>query len=241
MTTTQPDPTPTRPADVTAVRVDEITTLQVADVDRAEAFYERLGRRPDIDVEPTAGMRRVRFTPPGAQAPIELTRDAAAMEPGPPHGLFLVVDDIEAARDELIGRGIDVSEIWHIEPGEGRAAGLDPERRSFFSRASFADRDGNTWVLEEMTGRLPGRAEIRHSGALARLLFETARRHGEFGAAASPFDWWDWYAAYLGAREQGSIEEEAAAAAGRSMTAVKHVVLAAHHAAPGALAPGVAA
>jgi hypothetical protein len=139
----------------------------------------------------------------------------------------LDVDDIEAARDELIRRGVEVGEIWHLEPGEGRAPGLDPQRRSYFSRASFADPDGNTWVLEEITERLPGRAEMRHSGALARLLFETGKRHGVFDAGSTPHDWWDWYAAYMDAREQGSIQEAAAEAAGRYMAAVRHVASAA--------------
>jgi len=77
--------------------------------------------------------------------------------PGPLKGLFLVVDDIQVARDQLIERGVEVEEIWHIEPGKGQVAGLDPQRRSYFSRATFADPDGNTWVLQEITERLPGR------------------------------------------------------------------------------------
>jgi hypothetical protein len=139
---------------------------------------------------------------------------------------ILDVDDIEAARDDLIQRGVAVSEIWHVEPGQGRAPGLDPERRSYLSRASFANSDGNTWILEEVTKRLPGRADVRHSGALARLLFETARRHGAFAGVTPEADWWDWYAAYMDARAQGSIQEEAAEAAGRWMAAVKHVAVA---------------
>jgi hypothetical protein len=148
------------------------------------------------------------------------------MTPVPLPDLFLVVDDIDAARDDLIRRGVEVSDIWHIEPGQGRAAGLDPQRRSYFSRASFADPDGNTWVLQEITQRLPGRVEMRDTGALAQLLFEAAKRHGAFEAVATPHDWWDWYAAYMGAREQGNTQEEAAEAAGRYMAAVKHVAVA---------------
>jgi hypothetical protein len=147
----------------------------------------------------------------------------------------LEVDDLRAARDELIRRGVDVSDIWHIEPGAGRVPGLDPQRRSYLSRASFADPEGNPWVLEEITERLPGRVEMHDSGALARLLFEAAKRHGAFGAVAQPHDWWDWYAAYMDAREQGSIAEEAAKAAGRYMAAVKHVAVA------GTLAPALTA
>jgi catechol 2,3-dioxygenase-like lactoylglutathione lyase family enzyme len=136
------------------------------------------------------------------------------------------VDDIEAARAELIRRGVDVSEIWHLEPGEGRVPGLDPQRRSYFSRASFADPDGNTWTLQEVTPRLPGRVEMRRTGALPRLLFETARRHGAFGADVPAHDWWDWYDAYADAREHGSIAEKAAEVAGRYLAAVKHVAVA---------------
>jgi hypothetical protein len=140
-----------------------------------------------------------------------------------PDTTYMVVDDIVAARDELIGRGVAVGDIWHLEPGTGRAPGLDPERRSYFSRASFADPDGNTGVLEEVTQRLPGRVEMRKSGALARLLFEAAKRHGAFEAG----DWWDWYAAFIDARLNGSTPEEAAKVVGRSMAGVRHVSFAA--------------
>ena len=138
---------------------------------------------------------------------------------------FLIVDDIEAARAELIGRGVEVSEIWHLEPGTGRVPGPDPQRRSYFSRAAFTDPDGARCVMQEITPRLPGRAEMRDSGALAQLLYETARRHGAFEAVATPHDWWDWYAVYMEAREQGSTQEEAAEAAGHYMAAVKNVVV----------------
>ena len=157
----------------------EVTTLPVADVDRAKAFYQRLGWRLDIDFKPTPDTRGVQFTPPGSQASIQFGQGTTTMTPGPLQGLFLVVDDIDAARDELIGRGVDVSEIWHIEPGKGRVPGLDPQRRSYFSRASFADPDGNTWVLQEITRAPPRPRRDADSGALAQLLFETARRHGE--------------------------------------------------------------
>ena len=135
----------------------EVTTLPVADVDRAKAFYLRLGWRLDIDFEPAPGTRGVQLTPPGSPASIQFGKGAAPRAPGPLQGLFLVVEDIEAAREDLIGRGVEVGEIWHLEPGKGPVPGLDPERRSYFSRASFADPDGNTWVLQEITERLPGR------------------------------------------------------------------------------------
>src|SRR5690242_18675122 len=157
----------------------EVTTLPVADVDRAKAFYERLGWRLDIDFKPTPDTRGVQLTPPGSPASIQFGQGTNTMKPGSLQGLFLVVDDIEAARADLIARGVEVSEIWHIEPGKGRAPGVDPQRRSYFSRASFTDPDGNTWTLQEITERLPGRVEKHDSGALAQLLFETARRHGQ--------------------------------------------------------------
>jgi catechol 2,3-dioxygenase-like lactoylglutathione lyase family enzyme len=228
MTITQQDTTTAPQAsEFTALAAKfEVTTLPVADVDRAKAFYERLGWRLDIDFKPTPDTRGVQLTPPGSHASIQFGEGTTTMTPGSIQGLFLVVDDIEAARADLISRGADVSDIWHIEPGKGREPGLDPQRRSYFSRASFADPDGNTWVLQEITERLPGRVEMHDSGALAQLLFETAKRHGAFEAVAPPHDWWDWYGAYMDAREQGSSAEEAAKAAGRYMADVKHVVVA---------------
>jgi catechol 2,3-dioxygenase-like lactoylglutathione lyase family enzyme len=227
MSTTQTSTTPaTQASDVTAVPTRlEVTTLPVSDVDRAKAFYQRLGWRLDIDFEPAPGVRGVQFTPPGSPASIQFGENTNSMKPGSLEGLFLVVDDIEAARDDLISRGVDVSEIWYIEPGKGRVPGLDPQRRSYFSRATFADPDGNTWVLQEITERLPGRVEMRDPATLAQLLLETAKRHGSFEAVAPPHGWWDWYAAYMDAREQGRTPDEASAAADRYMADVKHVVV----------------
>lgn len=135
----------------------EVTTLPVADVDRAKQFYQRLGWRLDIDFKPTPDTRGVQFTPPGSPASIQFGQGTTTMTPGSLQGMLLVVDDIEAACEQLIGRGVEVSEIWHTEPGKGKVPGIDPERRSYFSRASFADPDGNTWQLQEITERLPGR------------------------------------------------------------------------------------
>jgi catechol 2,3-dioxygenase-like lactoylglutathione lyase family enzyme len=159
MSTTQTNATAaTDGSDVTTIPMKfEVTTLPVADVDRTKAFYQRLGWRLDIDFEPAPGIRGVQLTPPGSPASIQFGENTNSMTPGSLEGLFLVVDDIEAARDELIERGVDVGEIFHIDPGKGPVQGLDPERRSYFSRASFADPDGNRWVLQEITERLPGR------------------------------------------------------------------------------------
>jgi catechol 2,3-dioxygenase-like lactoylglutathione lyase family enzyme len=151
----QPAP---EPSEVSAVPMRfEVTTLPVADVDRAKAFYQRLGWRFDIDFKPTPDTRGVQFTPPGSPASVQFGEGTTTMTPGSLQGLLLIVDDIEAAREELIGRGVDVSEIWHTEPGKGKAPGIDPERRSYLSRASFTDPDGNSWQLQEVTERLPGR------------------------------------------------------------------------------------
>jgi catechol 2,3-dioxygenase-like lactoylglutathione lyase family enzyme len=134
----------------------EVTTLPVADADRAKAFYQRLGWRLDIDFKPTPTTRGVQFTPPGSPASIQFGEGTTTMA-GPLQRLLLISPDIEAAREDLVGRGVAVSEIWHTDPGKGTAPGVDPERRSYFSWASFQDPDGNEWLLQEVTERLPGR------------------------------------------------------------------------------------
>ena len=134
----------------------EVTTLPVDDVDRAKAFYLSLGWRLDIDYSPAPGRRGVQITPPGSPASIQFGEGTTTMTERLQR-LMLVVEDIEAAREDLIGRGAEVSEIWHTEPGKGQVAGIDRQRRSYFSWASFADPDGNQWLLQEVTERLPGR------------------------------------------------------------------------------------
>ena len=135
----------------------EVTAIPVADVDRAKAFYQRLGWRLDIDFKPSPTSRGVQFTPPGSSASIQFGEGTNSMVPGSLEGLLLVVDDIEVAREELVSRGVEVSEIWHLEPGKGVAPGVHPQRLSYFSRASFEDPDGNRWQLQEVTERVPGR------------------------------------------------------------------------------------
>jgi catechol 2,3-dioxygenase-like lactoylglutathione lyase family enzyme len=134
----------------------EVTTLPVADVDRAKAFYEGLGWRLDIDFKPDEHTRSVQFTPPGSPASIQFGQGRTTMTESL-QGLFLIVEDIDAARDDLISHGADVSEVFHNEPGKGQVPGPDPQRRSYLSFASFADPDGNRWLLQEITERLPGR------------------------------------------------------------------------------------
>jgi catechol 2,3-dioxygenase-like lactoylglutathione lyase family enzyme len=157
MSTTHPSTTPTEARGASTVPLRfEVTALPVADVDRAKAFYQSLGWRLDIDFKPTKDTRGVQFTPPGSAASIHFGEGLTTMTE-PLQGLLLVVDDIDVARDELIGRGVDVSEVWHLDPEQGPVPGPDPERRSYFNRASFADPDGNAWQLQEVTERLPGR------------------------------------------------------------------------------------
>ena len=134
----------------------EVMKLPITDFDRAKAFYQRLGWRFDIEFKPDGQHRATQFTPPGSPASIQFTEAPSAMT-GPVEGMILAVDDIDAARDELIGRGVEVSEVWHVEPGKGKVPGRDPEGRSYFSRATFSDPDGNAWDLQEITERLPGR------------------------------------------------------------------------------------
>jgi catechol 2,3-dioxygenase-like lactoylglutathione lyase family enzyme len=135
----------------------EVTTLPVADVDRAKAFYQGLGWRLDIDFRPGEGVRGVQLTPPGSPASIQFGEGITTMEPGSLEGMFLVVDDIDKAREDLISRGVDVGEVWHLDLEKGPAPGHDPEGRTYANRASFADPDGNSWVLQQITERFPGR------------------------------------------------------------------------------------
>jgi len=203
----------------------EVTVLPVSDVDRAKAFYERLGWRLDADLPIDEHYRVVQFTPPGSPASMQFGTGLTAMAPGSAEGLYLIVEDIQAAREELIGHGAEVSEIWHGRGlgSEGHLPGPDPERSSYRSFASFGDPDGNRWLLQEITTRLPGRVTL-DVAALAELLRETAEHHDRFEKAAPAHDWWDWYAPYLRAREQGSTPEQAEAAADLYMKDTRGVV-----------------
>jgi catechol 2,3-dioxygenase-like lactoylglutathione lyase family enzyme len=205
----------------------EVVVLPVADVDRAKAFYGALGWRLDADFPVAPDYRIVQFTPPNSPASIQFGVGLTTAAPGSAQNLLLVVEDVEAARGELTSHGAQVSDVFH---GAGpnparRVPGLDPERGSYKSFATFADPDGNTWLLQEITQRLPGRVWPADVGALADLLHETADHHGAFEAVAPPHDWWDWYAAYMDARQRGSTPEAASAAAGKYMAEVKHIVV----------------
>jgi len=200
----------------------EVVTLPVSDVDRAKSFYQSLGWRLDADFDLGGGSRVVQLTPTHSQCSIAFGTGLTTAEPGSLQRSELVVDDIDAAREDLIARGVDVSEPFHRDGGQ-LVPGPDPERRSYLTYASFSDPDGNTWLLQEITERLPGRVDI---GALAQLLHETSEHHGSFEAVAPPHDWWDWYAAYMDARQRGSTPAEGSAAAGRYMAEVKKIVVA---------------
>jgi catechol 2,3-dioxygenase-like lactoylglutathione lyase family enzyme len=205
----------------------EVVVLPVADVDRAKAFYQALGWRLDADFPIAPDYRVVQFTPPDSPASIQFGIGMTTATPGSAQNLLLAVEDVDAARSELTSHGATVSEVFHGagQNRDRRVPGPDPDRGSYKSFATFADPDGNTWLLQEVTQRLPGRVWPTDVGSLAALLHETADHHGSFEAVAPPHDWWDWYAAYMDARQRGSTPEEAAAAAGRYMAEVKHIVV----------------
>ncbi len=223
-----------------AVKVDmklEVVLLGVSDVDRAKAFYENLGWRLDGDFVTGDGFRGVQLTPHNSEASIIFGKGITSAKPGSADSLVLVVDDIDAARDELIARGVDVSEVFHYAGGpfniavkNPRVGGRDPQGRSYYSFVSFEDPDGNRWLVQEIQTRLPGREwKSTRGGAmdvatLAELLHETAEHHDPYEKTHAKHDWWDWYAPYLSARQNGRSPEEAAAAADRHMEEVLHVL-----------------
>lgn len=134
----------------------EVIRLPITDFDRAKAFYQRLGWRLDIEFKLAGQYRALQFTPPGSPASIQFVEGPSAMTP-PLEGMILVVDDVEVARDDLISRGVDVGELWHLDLEKGPQPGPDPARASYATRATFKDPDGNSWDLQEITERLPGR------------------------------------------------------------------------------------
>jgi len=203
----------------------EVVLLRVSDIDRAKAFYENLGWRVDIDVA-GGDFRGVQVTPHNSEASIIFGKGTNLANSGSAN-LVLAVDDIDAARDYLVARGVNVSEVFHYAAGpfndtveNPRVIGRDPEGRSYFSFASFEDPDGNTWLLQEITTRLPGRvwqSRTTDVATLAELLHETSEHHDPYEKSHGKHQWWDWYAPYLSARQNGSSPEEAAAAASSYM------------------------
>jgi catechol 2,3-dioxygenase-like lactoylglutathione lyase family enzyme len=194
----------------------EVVVLGVTDVDRAKAFYASLGWREDADFSTSEDFRVVQFTPPGSEASIIFGKGVTAAVPGSAEDLQLTVYDIDAARAELVARGVDASEVFHDAGGvfhhggtEARVAGAAPEHADYGSFVSFRDPDGNGWILQEIKVRLPGRVATatRYADAadLAEALRRAAAAHGEHEARTGEADanWPDWYAKYMVAERAG--------------------------------------
>ena len=197
----------------------EVLVIPVADVDRAKKFYGSLGWRLDADFA-ADNFRVIQFTPLGSGCSVIFGKNVTAATPGSAQGLYLIVSDIEAAREELLGRGVKISEVFHDagdvhagtdEPylfGRLRVSGPDPEHRSYRSFASFRDPDGNGWLFQEVTTRLPGRIDpatttFASANDLASALRRAEAAHGEHEARIGQRDanWPDWYAAYMVAEQ----------------------------------------
>jgi catechol 2,3-dioxygenase-like lactoylglutathione lyase family enzyme len=196
----------------------EVVLIPVSDVDRAKEFYRSLGWRLDADVAAGDDFRLIQFTPPGAGCSVQFGTNLTSAAPGSAQGLYLVVSDVEAARDELVARGVEVSEVFHEgTPGArfhdvGRVAGPSPGHSSYGSFASFSDPDGNGWLFQEVTTRLPGRIDpattsFGSASDLAGALRRASAAHGEHEKRIGHADpnWPDWYAEYM-VRERAGDE-----------------------------------
>jgi len=212
-------------SEASVARVDmkfEIVVIPVSDVDRAKEFYMRLGWRLDADYDNGKDFRVIQFTPPGSGCSVIFGKNVTGATPGSSQGLYLIVPDIEAARKNLLGRGVEVSEVFHggndvyagpDEPylfGRIRVNGPDPEHRSYRSFASFRDPDGNGWLFQEITARLPGRIDgtattFASASDLASAFRRAEAAHGEHEKRIGKRDdnWPDWYAAYMVAEQSG--------------------------------------
>ena len=200
----------------------EIVVIPVSDVDRAKEFYAKLGWRLDADFGSGNDFRIIQFTPPGSGCSIIFGKNVTAAAPGSAQGLYLIVSDLEAARKALLDRGVAVSEVFHNEGvyagtdetylfGRVRVSGPDPEHRSYRSFASFKDPDGNGWLFQEITARLPGRidsAATSYASAsdLANAMRRAEAAHGEHEKRIGARDenWPDWYASYMVAEQAGT-------------------------------------
>src|SRR6185369_2388169 len=208
-----------------AVKVDmklEIVIIPVSDLDRAKEFYANLGWRLDADFDNGKDFRVMQFTPPGSGCSVIFGKNVTSAAPGSAQGLYLIVSDIEAARKEMVGRGVKISEVFHDPGGEyagsdqpylfgrRRVGGRDPEHRSYRSFASFSDPDGNGWLFQEITTRLPGRIDatattFASANDLASAFRRAEAAHGEHEKRTKQRDenWPDWYAAYMVAEQSG--------------------------------------
>jgi len=194
----------------------EVVIIPVSDVDRAKAFYEKLGFRLDIDIV-NGNFRGIQFTPPNSGASIIFGKGVTSARPGSAD-LVLAVDNVDTAREDLIAHGVNVSEVFHYAGGpfnntieNPRVAGRDPEGRSYFSFASFQDPDGNCWLLQEITTRLPGRIDsaattFNSASDLSSALRRAEAAHGEHEKRTGERDanWPDWYAKYMVAEQAGT-------------------------------------
>jgi catechol 2,3-dioxygenase-like lactoylglutathione lyase family enzyme len=200
----------------------EIVVIPVSDVDRAKQFYAKLGWRLDADYDNGKDFRIIQFTPPGSGCSVIFGRNVTPAAPGSVQGLYLIVSDIQAARKELLDRGVQINEVFHNEGvyagtdepflfGRVRVSGPDPEHRSYRSFASFRDPDGNGWLFQEITTRLAGRTDpaattFASANDLASAMRRASAAHGEHEkriGAADP-NWPDWYAAYIVAEQAGT-------------------------------------
>jgi catechol 2,3-dioxygenase-like lactoylglutathione lyase family enzyme len=198
----------------------EVVVIPVADADRAKEFYSGLGWRLDADFPFDNGFRVVQFTPPGSGCSVQFGTNITSAAPGSAQGLYLIVSDIDAARDDLAAWGADVSEVFHPgTPGaqfqpdgtSGRVSGPAPDHATYSSFATFRDPDGNGWLLQEVTTRLPGRIDsadtaFTSTADLAAALRRAAAAHGEHEKRTGEADanWPDWYAAYMVAEQAGT-------------------------------------
>jgi catechol 2,3-dioxygenase-like lactoylglutathione lyase family enzyme len=197
----------------------EVVVIPVSDVERAKQFYGNLGWRLDADFAFDDGFRAVQFTPPGSACSIQFGTNITSASPGSAQDLYLIVSDIAAARDALIARGVEVNEVFHpAAPGaqfrnsatRGRISGPDPDHASYRSFATFSDPDGNSWLLQEVTIRLPGRTDTAQTvfastADLAKTLRRAEAAHGEHEKRTGQRDanWPEWYAAYMVAEQAG--------------------------------------
>jgi catechol 2,3-dioxygenase-like lactoylglutathione lyase family enzyme len=195
----------------------EVVVIPVADVGRAKEFYGNLGWRLDADFPFDNGFRVVQFTPPGSGCSVQFGTKITSVAPGSAQGLYLIVSDIEAARDELAARGVEVSEVFHAgTPGaqfgkDGRVSGPAADGASYRSFATFSDPDGNSWLLQQITTRLPGRIDAAQTAFgsasdLASALRRAEAAHGQHEKRTGQRDanWPDWYAAYMVAEQAGA-------------------------------------
>jgi catechol 2,3-dioxygenase-like lactoylglutathione lyase family enzyme len=190
----------------------EVVVIPVSDVDRAKRFYGDLGWRLDADFVVHDGFRVVQFTPPGSPCSIHFGAGVTSAVPGSARGLYLVVSDIQSARAELLARDVHVSELFHrAGPGQPPLSGPDPARRSYFTYATFSDPDGNEWLLQEVTGRFPGRTDpnatsFASASDLASAMRRASAAHGEHETRTGgqrDENWPDWYSAYMVAEQAG--------------------------------------